>query len=337
MPVLPIAPSPSQPGYLALLLSFALAFLVLVVMLKGGWARFALDHPNPRSLHVAPVPRTGGVALMVGVSAGWIMLQPGLWLLLAVAMVLFATSLWDDVRGLPVVWRFLAHFLAAWVLVVFYFLPGLELVGTAMAVLAIVWMTNLYNFMDGSDGLAGGMALFGFGFYGLAAWLHGDAAFAGLCWSVAAASLAFLLFNFHPARIFMGDSGSIPLGFLAATFGLLGWHAEYWPLWFPALVFSPFILDASVTLAKRLLRGEKVWQAHREHYYQRLVQMGWGHRQTALAEYALMAVAGASATWAIAQDGRTQLAFGIVWGLAYLLAMWLVDTKWSRMQRPSRC
>lgn len=337
MRVLPITPLPSHPDYLALLLSFAVAFLVLAVMLKGGLARFALDQPNRRSLHAEPVPRTGGVALMAGVLAGWVMLQPGLWLLLAVVMVLFAISLWDDVRGLPAIWRFSAHFLAAWMFVVLYGLPGLEFVGTAMAVLAIVWMTNLYNFMDGSDGLAGGMALFGFGFYGLAAWLHGDVTFAGLCWSVAVASLAFLLFNFHPARIFMGDSGSIPLGFLAAAFGLMGWRAEYWPLWFPALVFSPFILDASVTLVKRLLRGEPVWQAHREHYYQRLVQMDWGHRGTALMEYALMALAGSSATLAIRQDGRTQLAFGIGWGLAYLLAIWLVDAKWARMQRQSRC
>jgi UDP-N-acetylmuramyl pentapeptide phosphotransferase/UDP-N-acetylglucosamine-1-phosphate transferase len=324
--------------YLALIVSFLMAYGMLRWLLAETMADAVLDHPNQRSLHTHPTPRTGGLALMTGAFAGWIAAQPSWsWAVMSMLFFLLIVSFWDDVRGLSVIWRFLAHFLAAEIFVALYLLPSLGFVGTAMAVLAIVWMTNLYNFMDGSDGLAGGMALFGFGFYGLAAWLHGDAAFAGLCWSVAAASLAFLLFNFHPARIFMGDSGSIPLGFLAATFGLLGWHAEYWPLWFPALVFSPFILDASVTLAKRLLRGEKVWQAHREHYYQRLVQMGWGHRQTALAEYALMAVAGASATWAIAQDGRTQLAFGIVWGLAYLLAMWLVDTKWSRMQRPSRC
>lgn len=337
MSVLPITPLSSQPDYLALLLSFALAFIVLVVMLKGGWARFALDQPNQRSLHSMPVPRTGGVALIMGVLAGWIMLQSGLWLLLVVVMALFVISLWDDVRGLPVIWRFSAHLLAAGLFCALYVFPGLGFVGTAIAVLGIVWMTNLYNFMDGSDGLAGGMALFGFAFYGLAAWLHGDAVFAGLCWSVAAAALAFLFFNFHPARIFMGDAGSISLGFLVATFGLLGWRAEYWPLWFPALVFSPFILDASVTLAKRLLRGEPVWQAHREHYYQRLVQMGWGHRRTAMAEYALMVVVGAGATWVIGQDGHTKVFFGIGCGLVYLLAMWLVDTKWARMQRQSRC
>jgi len=328
---------PFLPEYLTLLLSFASTFVVLAAMLKRGWAGFAIDHPNARSLHEAPIPRTGGLALAAGVLVGALLLQTRFWPVLGIAGVLLIVSLWDDVHGLSVVWRFFTHFLAAWVFVVLYGLSGLGFVGVVMAVLAIVWVTNLFNFMDGSDGLAGGMSLFGFGFYGVAAWLQGDMAFAGLCWSVAAASLAFLFFNFNPARIFMGDAGSIPLGFLAAAFGLMGWSAGYWPLWFPALVFSPFILDASATLAKRLLRGEKVWRAHREHYYQRLVQMGWGHRRTALAEYALMVLVGASAVLANGQDGLIQCAIGIGWGLAYLLAMWLVDAEWSRMQGPSRC
>jgi UDP-N-acetylmuramyl pentapeptide phosphotransferase/UDP-N-acetylglucosamine-1-phosphate transferase len=315
------------------MVSFFMAFGMLCWLLKGAMASVVLDHPNQRSLHTHPRPRTGGLAIMTGVLAAWVATQSSWgWVMMSMLFFLSAVSFLDDVRGLSVIWRFLAHFVAAGVFAAVYVSPELGLVGIALAVLAIVWITNLYNFMDGSDGLAGGMALFGFGFYGVAAWLQGDMAFAGLCWSVAAASVAFLLFNFHPARIFMGDAGSIPLGFLAAALGLLGWSVGHWPLWFPLLVFSPFILDASVTLAKRLLRREKVWQAHCEHYYQRLVQMGWGHRRTALAEYALMALAGASATWAIGQDDGIQLSICIGWGLIYLLAMRLVDSKWSRRQ-----
>lgn len=292
-----------------------------------------LDHPNQRSLHTHPRPRTGGLAMITGVLAAWVAAQSSWgWVMMSMVFFLSAVSFLDDVRGLSVIWRFLAHFVAAGMFVAVYVLPDVGFVVVVMAVLSIVWMTNLYNFMDGSDGLAGGMSLFGFGFYGLAAWLQGDMAFAGLCWSVAAAALAFLFFNFHPARIFMGDAGSIPLGFLAAAFGLLGWRVGHWLLWFPMLIFSPFILDASVTLAKRLLRREKVWQAHCEHYYQRLVQLGWGHRRTALAEYVLMVLAGISATWALGQDDRIQLTVCIAWGLAYLLAMRLVDSKWSRRQ-----
>jgi UDP-N-acetylmuramyl pentapeptide phosphotransferase/UDP-N-acetylglucosamine-1-phosphate transferase len=274
---------------------------------------------------------------MAGVSAGWFVAQASWSWVVMPMLFLSAVSFLDDLRGLSMVWRFLAHFVAAGVFVGLYISSGVGFVGAAIVALAIVWVTNLYNFMDGSDGLAGGMTLFGFFFYGVAAWLQGDVAFAGLNWSVAAASLAFLLFNFHPARIFMGDAGSIPLGFLAAAFGLLGWHAGYWPMWFPVLVFSPFILDASVTLVKRLLRGENIWQAHREHYYQRLVRLGWGHRRTALVGYVLMVLVGGSATWVIGLGSHVQLAFGIGWGALYLLAMWLVDAKWLRMQGRPGC
>ncbi|HWP87522.1 MAG TPA: glycosyl transferase, partial [Burkholderiales bacterium] len=90
-----------------------------------------------------------------------------------------------------------------------------------------------------------------------------------------------------PARVFMGDVGAIPLGCLAAVLDLIGWQRGAWPWWFGIVIFSPFIADASLTLAKRLLRGVKVWRAHREHYYQRLIQSGWSHRKTAYAQYTL--------------------------------------------------
>jgi UDP-N-acetylmuramyl pentapeptide phosphotransferase/UDP-N-acetylglucosamine-1-phosphate transferase len=122
-----------------------------------------------------------------------------------------------------------------------------------------------------------------------------------------------LLFNFDPARIFMGDVGSIPLGFLAASLGLVGIQREVWPLWFPVLVFAPFIVDATVTLLRRAWRREKIWQAHREHYYQRLVQSGWSHRKLALHEYALMAAISASACWMLDWPPVAQAAGLAVW------------------------
>ncbi|HSD61413.1 MAG TPA: glycosyl transferase, partial [Burkholderiales bacterium] len=207
---------------------------------------------------------------------------------------------------------------------------GLGIPALALVILATVWMTNLYNFMDGSDGLAGGMALIGFAAFGAGAWLAGDSGFAVLNFSVAASALAFLLFNFHPARIFMGDAGSIPLGFLAAVLGVQGWQRGLWPAWFPALVFSPFIVDASVTLLRRLARRERVWRAHREHYYQRLVQMGWGHRGTALAEYAVMLAAAAGALWGARQAPGWQAALTAVWIVAYLLIAAGIDRGWKR-------
>ena len=272
---------------LAVLSAFVVCWLTLVWLLRRRHV-LPMDHPNARSLHATPTPRIGGVGIMAGVAAA------SLWLahtaMLPVVLGAFAlavVSLLDDVRGLPVRVRFLAHFIAAaGCLVALGVSDWALLAGT----LAVVWITNLYNFMDGSDGLAGGMAAIGFSTLALAAWLGGAPGLAAFCAAIAAAALAFLRFNFPPARVFMGDAGSIPLGFMAATLGILGARQNLWPWLFPLLVFSPFIVDASVTLARRALRGEKVWRAHRSHYYQRVVLLGATHRQLALAAYALMLV-----------------------------------------------
>jgi UDP-N-acetylmuramyl pentapeptide phosphotransferase/UDP-N-acetylglucosamine-1-phosphate transferase len=106
---------------------------------------------------------------------------------------------------------------------------------------------------------------------------------------VVAASAGFLGVNTPPARVFLGDSGSIPIGFLAGALGLAGVVQGAWPAWFPLLAFSPFIVDASVTLLRRLARGDAVWRAHREHAYQRLVRGGWSHRRLLLFTWPLMA------------------------------------------------
>jgi len=199
--------------------------------------------------------------------------------------------------------------------------------------LALAWTTNLYNFMDGSDALAGGMAVIGFGAYALAAYLFGAQTLAALCAALAAAALAFLAFNWHPARLFLGDVGSVPLGFLAGALGLQGWAIGAWPLWFPLLVFAPFMCDATLTLVKRLLRREPVWRAHREHYYQRLVRMGFGHRGTALIEYAAMAACAALALLVFREPAAVQ---GIAIAFAAValtgIAVW-VDRRWARFLR----
>jgi UDP-GlcNAc:undecaprenyl-phosphate/decaprenyl-phosphate GlcNAc-1-phosphate transferase len=291
-----------------------------------------LDHPNARSLHDRPVPRVGGVAMMAGVvaAATWLRAAPA-WLVIALALAL--VSFVDDLRSLPVSVRLASHFGSALALVAF--LP--ITVGWPLAlffVVGTVWMTNLYNFMDGSDGLAGGMTLIGFASYGLAAWTGGEYALAALLFSVAAAALGFLAFNFPPARVFLGDAGSIPLGFLAAAVGIVGWRVyALWPWWFPAVVFSPFAVDATGTLLKRGARREPVWRAHRDHYYQRLVRLGWSHRATALAEYAVM-LACALAAFAVREaEQRVQYAALGALAAAYLGIMLAIDRAW-RARRP---
>jgi UDP-N-acetylmuramyl pentapeptide phosphotransferase/UDP-N-acetylglucosamine-1-phosphate transferase len=313
--------------------SFVVAFLI-VRMLLTRFARFGLDHPNARSLHRRPVPRTGGIAVLAGaaVSLGFGAGSLGVPLLLA--LVLAALSLGEDLRGLPRAVRLAAHLAVALVLA-WQLAPDLHPGLLAALALAVAWMTNLYNFMDGSDGLAGGMTLIGFGAYAVAAQASAEPALAALCVALAAAAAAFLVYNFHPARLFLGDVGAIPLGFLAAALGLVGWRREVWPLWFPLLVFAPFVSDATVTLARRAVRREPVWQAHRDHYYQRIVRMGLGHRGAAWIGYAAMGVCALAALAGRGQPAALQaLAFAAAAAMLTALAIW-VDLRWAR-HRASR-
>ena len=312
---------------LAAICAFAVTLVMLLLLLRTWLHGIALDQPNHRSLHSQSVPRTGGIAVMSGVLASWLLVGSS-WLLLILTIILLVVSVIDDVRNLPVRWRLLAQLLVSAAVSV-AMLPEYAWWVHVTATLALTWMMNLYNFMDGSNGLAGGMALFGFGAYAIAAAAGQDVHLAILSASVMAASFAFLLFNFHPARIFLGDGGSVPLGFLAGTMGLLGWQRDVWPLWFPLFVFSPFVVDASVTLIKRILRREKVWQAHRSHYYQRLIQMGWSHRKTAIAEYLLMIAAGATAIYVARQPISIALLAFVAWLITYFTIMRIIDRAWT--------
>ena len=319
---------------LAPIVAAAVSYVLIAWMLTSKRLALPLDRPNERSLHSTPVPRTGGLGIMAGTTAGLALAgYDSLVLLLAIALA--GVSFLDDRRGLPIALRFGAHAIAAAIFALVC-LPASAFLAMALFTLATMWMINLYNFMDGSDGLAGGMALFGFGAYAAGAWLGDAPAVASAAASVAAAAGAFLLFNYHPARIFMGDVGSVPLGFLAAAMGLLGWQDGLWPLWFPVLVFSPFVVDASVTLTRRMLRGERFWQAHKSHYYQRLVQLGWGHRKTALAEYALMGGCGLLALAARTAPEATQAAALGLAAAVYVVLALSVDRVWHAHAKASR-
>lgn len=310
-------------------LSFGIALTCLFVLVSASVGRLALDRPNERSLHEIPVPRTGGLAIILAVAVSLAIADSREQVPLLIILALAAVSFGDDLFNLPTTLRFGVHVAAAagfLALVV----PSASPIKFLLLLLGVVWFTNLFNFMDGCDGLAGGMAVVGFGACAIAAYSQGVTGVAAVCIATASAALAFLTFNFPPARIFMGDVGSIPLGFLAGGVGVVGWEAGAWPIWFPILVFSPFAVDATFTLCKRLLRGDKVWTAHREHYYQRLVLMGLGHRNTALAEYLLMAVcAGVALAVRDAQLSVQGASLAALGGAYVILAVW-IDGRWAR-------
>ena len=254
-------------------------YLGMVIFGVLGWTRSLPDQSMP----------------VLDVSGWWILMTTG---------VISIVSLVDDRRGLPIAVRFGVHLLAAALLVIG---AGLMLSSTAVPMLGViswgwiagpftvvflVWMANLYNFMDGIDGFAGGMTVIGCGLLGYLGWQAHHPVISVIATLQSAAAAGFLVRNFPPAKIFMGDVGSVSTGFLAAALVVLGCRDGVFDLWVPVIIFSPFILDATVTLIRRALRHEKVWEAHRDHYYQRLVLSGWGHRRTVLAEYAVMALCG---------------------------------------------
>jgi UDP-N-acetylmuramyl pentapeptide phosphotransferase/UDP-N-acetylglucosamine-1-phosphate transferase len=252
--------------------------------------RAVLDRPNERSLHQIPVPRGGGIAVVGAIVLAWVALI-GLGLLprtsspvLIGAVLLAAVSWIDDLRGLPPAVRLATQLVAIGLVLragmpagpVFqgWLPPALDGVATA---LLWVWFINLFNFMDGIDGLAGSeTAAIGLGLLLFASTGVGqDPGLAALGATISAAAIGFLVWNWAPTRIFLGDVGSVPLGYLLG-FLLLDQAAH--GRWMIALILPLYFLaDATITLLRRLARSERVWQAHREHFYQRAAQRGHGH------------------------------------------------------------
>jgi len=283
---------PLQIAALLAVFVFLVAYLGTRALVGALARRAILDHPNDRSSHSAPTPRGGGIAVLAALLPAWLLvgaLMPDapstLPTVIAAAAVLAALSWIDDTRGLgpgprlalqvlcvgAVLWLapFPAPVFGGWLP------PVADVAATA---LLWVWFINLFNFMDGIDGIAGvETAAIGLGVFVTAkvAKLDGHWLILGL--STAAAAVGFLRWNWHPAKIFLGDVGSVPLGFLLGWL-LLSLAAAGQPV--PALILPLYFLaDATITLLRRAARGERVWQAHRQHFYQLAVQSGLRHDQ----------------------------------------------------------
>jgi Fuc2NAc and GlcNAc transferase len=283
-----------------------LAAVAMSAMLTGlvrnlALSQGVLDIPNERSSHGTPTPRGGGVSIVLVASAALAAL--GLFGLLhrdlllalvgggvAVAIVGFL----DDHRSLPASVRLAVHFGAAWwALIWLGGIPPLRIgaqtvqmgwVGSVLAVLGIVWTVNLFNFMDGIDGIAACEAVFVACAGALLTLIAGHASdVPAVSLAFSAACLGFLLWNWPPARIFMGDVGSGYLGYVIAVLGMAAAHESPTALWAWLILGGAFLVDATVTLVRRMLRGEPVHEAHRSHAYQWLARRWGSHRKVTVA------------------------------------------------------
>ncbi|MCG8325948.1 MAG: glycosyltransferase family 4 protein [Thiotrichales bacterium] len=277
------------------LLSYAIVWLVFRYSEKHA----VLDHPNERSSHVEPTATGGGLAVAVCLAIGMLLLwQFGIletvffYAVLPPVAVIAITG-WLDVHNhVRTIYRvFIYSVSALWAVMFIGGFPELNLggvsvqtgiIGVLLAVLGIIWLTNLYNFMDGIDGFAAIQAIcvsMGGTLLLLASELPGEAV---LCFFLVSATLGYLVWNWPPAKIFMGDVGSCPLGFYFGVMALWSHSAGGPQVYVWLILLSVFIADATYTLIMRVMQRHEWYAAHRSHAYQKLVQIGYTHKQLSI-------------------------------------------------------
>lgn len=291
-----MSPAAWQSAAIALVVAFVLTPLVRAYCRRRG----LIDRPGARRSHRAPVARGGGLAISIALLSTILAFAPDDALVLPFSVGAAVVSLlgWrDDYAPLSVGWRlgiqmFVAAGIIAWLGPVDSIEVGRRTITapwlwTPLAVIAMVWLMNLFNFMDGSDGLASTQAVISFTLFALGFGLAGENAAAWLAAVCAGASTGFLFWNWPGASIFLGDSGSLLLGWGAGAFALTGTLTGSVSVWLAFIIVSPFVIDATLTLCWRLMRGERWYTAHRDHAFQCLLRLGWSHGQVLVAWIAL--------------------------------------------------
>lgn len=296
-----------------------------------------LDIPNERSSHSRPVPRGGGGAIVfvtLAVGVWYASLHAFVWSVWAylIGGLLIAIISWlDDLRSIASPVRLACHILAALLILASLDLtlewPQPIVPWQLVAPTALIWivgLTNIYNFMDGIDGLAGSQAVVAGLWWAIISTLLGVPFVTMVALALTAGSIGFLLHNWSPARIFMGDVGSAFLGYSFAVFPLF--HLQSGKSWSVLIggVLSvwPFLFDGCLTIIRRALGGENIFQAHRSHLYQRLVIQGWSHR-TVTTLYLVYALISAACAFAIVDYGWHWTIAGIPVGFGVGLFFWV--------------
>ncbi len=317
----------------ALLLSFYGVRYLITYLEKNS----LMDRPNTRSMHQGVVPRGGGLMIVALIVFSVLVLalvsdRPLFFASLAACISAWAGLSWcDDKFDLSPGLRFGTQLIIA-IATVFLFgwigrFMGLSLgwLGPVLSVFGLLWMANLNNFMDGMDGLAASQAVIASVTLGSWFLYLGDIELALLCVVICASSYGFLLWNWQPAKIFMGDVGSITLGAIYGTLIIIASNRHHIPVLSLLLIFAVFIADATYTIGNRLRKGEKIWLPHRSHFYQRAGLAGVKHAHVVLVCIILMVLCSLIATLSVLY--RDIIVYLVLITLAMLLiaAVWVVN------------
>ena len=299
--------------------------------------RGLIDQPGPRRSHHRPVARGGGIAIassVLGVAAILAVGTPEIgWF--AVGLAGYAMIGWiDDHRPLPVLGRLLPELALAGLLLWLLWPEAWSPWWLALMVLALNWWINLFNFMDGADGFAAGHGCFMAGMLGLGLLVGGSTSWAVLCLAIAAACAGFLCWNLPPARVFLGDVGSLMLGWalgFSAWVGVVEGSLEpaFW-----VILAAPFLVDASLTLAARVVRGRRWYTPHRDHAYQALLRNGWSHRRLLAALLAvdillIAPIAGLALLWPELGSLIALVVLTALIGGWFVVQFWVAEGRWS--------
>lgn len=279
---------------LFLLLIVTTSYILTELIRRYTLNKKLIDIPNERSSHTVPTPRGGGLSIIIVFFISTYFFVPLsndiFYTLVGAGALIGVIGLWDDHNHIPAKWRMLTHFSAAtWVLFWLGGLPtfqffgmviNLSWVGLVVVAFALVWLLNLFNFMDGIDGIAASEAIFVSTAGAYLAWLSGLESLSFICIILAASTMGFLILNWPPAKIFMGDVGSAFLGLMLGIIVYIG-ILKGMSLWPWLILLAVFLIDSGVTLLRRVLKGEKWYEAHCSHAYQHAASK-WGHKKVTM-------------------------------------------------------
>jgi UDP-GlcNAc:undecaprenyl-phosphate GlcNAc-1-phosphate transferase len=323
-----------------LLLIFAAALLVVVsatpVARRAAVRWGFVDQPDARKVHTGPIPRFGGVAMVTAVLAALLVFEDRFGMIQLVSILVGAgwvslVGAWDDRWGLRPIYKLVGQIIAA----IFLILTGVQVtflpspyLNWAVTIVWVVGMTNAVNLLDNMDGLSGGIAAIASGFFLLLAVQSDQYLVGGLAAALLGASAGFLLYNFNPARIFMGDTGSLFLGFMLAALGIkvrFPGNAAIVTWMVPVLVLGLPIFDTTLVVFSRIRRGLHPATPGKDHVSHRLVRLGFTYREAVMALYLVGGMLGVVAQFVTQASAAEAYLLGGAVMLAAVYSFWRLD------------